>query len=155
MNLDQIKAQIKAQNQPRPDNVDPANFQPEVVPPLTDQEAYQLGGAFARLQELRNTPEGVIILNTNGQASTSDDAPKLSREAEIEALVEYLAQGLFVHASEFLGAYFAMKNEYIPLCRALVPVLRHAEAQKAHNQAQISKAPQLAAARNADETTKE
>lgn len=153
MNLDQIKSQIKAQNQPRPANVDPANPQPEVTPPLTDQEAYQLAGAFARLQELRDTPEGVIILNTNGQASTSDDAPKLSREAEIEALVEYLAQGLFVHASELLGAYFAMKAEYIPLCNALVPVLRHAQARKAHQEAQISKAAQVAAAHA--ETSKE
>lgn len=112
---------------------------------LDFQQAEELAGALHRLQELRS--KSVI------EKGDKDDT-------EITALVEYIGPRLLEYADEFLGCWFAAKNEYAPLVQALAPVVRRcmpqpvpesgilmprfARQKAADDKAQLKESPQAA-----------
>lgn len=72
---------------------------------LLDQAKFQaIAGAFSRLQQL-------------GDKQIS--APGDNTAVEREKLIEYLAQEMLLHISEFLAAYNLVHSEYLPACNAL------------------------------------
>lgn len=99
---------------------------PQKSPLLTQDIAFKLMGALARLEELKNAPPALSIVKPDGEDA---DTNSLSRDAETNALVEYVAAGLLAHAGELLGCYYAVQTEYNPLLRVLVPVVRRVNAQ--------------------------
>jgi hypothetical protein len=66
--------------------------------PLNQDEATKIAGAFARLHELKSA-----VIKTD------------TANAEQKGLQEYLAAAMVEHASEFIGCWFAVRNEYEPL----------------------------------------
>lgn len=80
---------------------EPQNQQPT----LLDQAKFQaIAGAFSRLQQLGDK-----------QISTPGD----NTLAEKEKIIEYLAQEMLLHISEFLAAWSLVHTEYLPACNAL------------------------------------
>jgi hypothetical protein len=75
------------------------------TPPLTSQQAQNIGAAYARLLELRD--QKVLTVNT---------------EAEVKGLVEFLSAELLAHASEFLACWIAVKSEYEPALHLLARI---------------------------------
>lgn len=109
--------------------------------PITLEKIHQMGGAFARIQDLKSQPADIKLVTPD---TNNAEVSKLTREAELEALTEFLIGGFMEHASEYIGAMVALKTEYVPLCRALIPVVRHAAAQP--TQAALAQAVQTEAA---------
>ncbi len=66
--------------------------------PLTHAEGTQLGEVYARWVELRNQ-----------SIKTPTSA------AEIKGCAEFLGNTLVAHASEFIGCWMAVRNEYEPM----------------------------------------
>lgn len=93
---------------------------------LSHETVYELCGVFARLEQLRNAPADVQILRPD--TSRTPDSQQLTRDAEIEVLVEHLAGVFLAHASEFLGAWLALQTEFSPLVRALAPIVKRCVA---------------------------
>lgn len=75
------------------------------APPLTGQQAQNIGAAYARLIELRE--QKVLTVNT---------------EAEVKGLVEFLSSEFLAHASEFLACWIAVKSEYEPALHLLARI---------------------------------
>lgn len=99
---------------------------PQKSPLLTQDIAFKLMGALARLEELKNAPLSLTIVKPGGEDANKET---LSPDAEQNALIEYVAAGLLAHAGELLGCYYAVQTEYNPLLRVLVPVVRRVNAQ--------------------------
>lgn len=84
----------------------------EQQPQLLDQAKFQaIAGAFSRLQQLGDK-----------QIST----PGGNTPAEREQLIEYLAQNMMLHISEFLAAWSLCHGEYLPLLNNLRKVAMRA-----------------------------
>src|SRR6267142_1750518 len=73
--------------------------------PLTQAKATQIAEAYARFSQLRGTAI---------KTPTAD--------AELKGLSEFLANELINHASEFIGCWFAVRNEYEPILGLLARV---------------------------------
>lgn len=74
-------------------------------PNLLDQAKFQaIAGAFSRLQQLGDK-----------QISTPGD----NSAVEKEKLIEFLAQEMLLHISEFLAAWSLVHTEYLPACNAM------------------------------------
>jgi hypothetical protein len=101
--------------------------------PLTADEAMKLGGAYQRFSELR----GLVV-----QTPTS--------EAELKGLTEYLATTLIDHASEFIGCWFAVRNEYEPILGLLARIGERVSGIHAQNAAKHQAQSQAATADSAE-----
>lgn len=102
------------------------------TPPLKPEEAMKIAQSFARLQHLRNAT-----------------IKQVADDAEIKGHIEFLAPQFLEHASEFIGCWFVMHNEYEPLINSLMPLANRVlslmqQAQAA--QAQRSQAAQAVTA---------
>jgi hypothetical protein len=93
--------------------------------PLTQDEATKIAGAYTRFMELR------------GQAIKTPTA-----DAELAGTVEYLSHALLEHASEFIGCWFAIRNEYEPLIGVLAQVSQRVVGVVASRHAAIAERSQ-------------
>lgn len=94
--------------------------------PLTLAQATQLGGALARLNELRDQKI---------QTPTA--------EAEMNGLMEFVANTFLRHADEFIGCWFTIRQEYEPMIRGFSQIFSRVESVQ--EQFKQLKAAQLAA----------
>lgn len=84
----------------------------EQQPQLLDHAKFQaIAGAFSRLQQLGDK-----------QISTPGD----NSQQEKEQLIEYLAQNMLLHISEFLAAYQLAHGEYLTLLNSIRKVVTRA-----------------------------
>jgi hypothetical protein len=97
---------------------------PEQNERLSHETVYALAGVFARLEQLRTAPPDIQILRPNGEASRTPGTEQLTREAETQALIEHACHTFLRHSSEFLGAWFTVQSEYMPLLVALAPIVK-------------------------------
>lgn len=95
--------------------------------PLTKEEAAKLGGAFQRFTELR-----AKAVKTEAEV------------AELTGLSEYLAITLIDHAAEFIGCWFAVRDEYEPILGLLARVGQRVSGITAMQQAAYNAAQQPA-----------
>lgn len=100
------------------------NGEPQQPQQLTHEKVYELAGVFARLEQLRNAPPDIQILRPNGENSRTPNTEQLTREAEMQALIEHACHTFLRHSGEFLGAWLTMKTEYLPLLVALAPIVK-------------------------------
>lgn len=91
---------------------------------LTADICQQLGGALARLNEIKDAN---IIVNVHGVSQ--NDARKT--EQECRDLIEFLSVTLIKHAAELVGCWFVVKGEYNPLIQSLVPLVQRVNANLA------------------------
>lgn len=96
---------------------------------LTQQDAIEIAGAVARLDEIKN----LSALSQTKQI-----------EAEACGLVEFLSKKFIDNAGEFLGCWFAVRLEYEPLIRGLAPVLRRLQPKTFPNEVGNAPVIQLA-----------
>lgn len=85
---------------------------PAVNDKLTPDECHRIGGALARLNDIKN--QSIISLSSDPNTPNSEE--------EARALIEYLSVTLIRHASELIGCWFVIKGEYAPLINALAPL---------------------------------
>jgi len=95
---------------------------------LSQKEATELAGAFARLQELG----GNKIITTESAA-------------EKRALDKFLSEGMTRHANEFLGCWFAVRHEYEPLVGIVASIIRRATAINSPRAQQTATPEQISA----------
>jgi hypothetical protein len=93
--------------------------------PITRQEIQQLGENYARFVYLQNA---------------TIKQPK--DDAEIAGLVSYLGRFFIDHASEFIGSWFAVRNEYEPLIGLVAAITRRASGLIAHQDAMAKAQPE-------------
>jgi hypothetical protein len=96
---------------------------------MKPEEAMQIAQSFARLQHLRNAT-----------------IKQVADDAEIKGLLEFLAPAMLDHASEFIGCWFVMHNEYQPLIDGLMPAFRRLLATMQQQQAEQAQRAQAAQA---------
>ena len=93
----------------------------QTAQPLNLQLASQIAGALERLQEL-----------------ASLDVQSREAQAEIAGNHEFLANTFIQHGSEFLGAWFTLKQEYEPLLGSISNVAMRVVAIRNATQARIA-----------------
>jgi hypothetical protein len=96
--------------------------------PLDIEVGKQIIDAVNRLSQLDGTDGKIITLDKN-------------LEAEKNGLREYVRNQLFEHAGHLLGCWFAVRNEYEPLCQAVSSLLNRAagiDAQRKATQSALS-----------------
>jgi hypothetical protein len=107
----------KETNHLNPNNqINTKSMSNEKTPNLTQQEMQQLAEAYARFSFLRNA--------TIKQAK--DDA-------EIRGLTEHMARTFIDHASEFIGCWFGVRNEYEPIIGLVAQVAERVCAVRAQH----------------------
>lgn len=107
------------------------------ISPLTRLEVQKIIDAFGKLNDLS---EQVVISSL-----------KAADEAQRTALQEFVLDKLFTHASEFLGCWIVMNEEYDPLIRGFSSLLARAHQtlgeaarqRQASAQSQVSKATNI------------
>lgn len=95
---------------------------------MKPEEAMKIAQAYARLQQLRNAT-----------------IKQVADDAEIKGLIEYLAPALLEHASEFIGCYFVMHNEYEPFINTVLPIFRRCLGTLQQQERQYAEAQRTAA----------
>lgn len=88
--------------------------------PLTPQQMTQISEAYTRFLELR---QQTIVTPTTS--------------AELKGLSEFLAQSLIDHAGEFIGCWFAIRNEYEPIIGLITRVSQRVIGLNAQQHAQL------------------
>lgn len=87
---------------------------------LTQEQAMQLAQSYARFEFLRNA---------------TIKQPK--DDAELRGLTEFMASTFIDHASEFIGCWFGVKNEYEPLLNIFAQALNRVDGIRAQHQAAV------------------
>jgi hypothetical protein len=87
----------------------PQPQQPTQATPLSNEQVLEMRRAYLRLQEL-----------------TSSSLTMPGKDEEIENIKHFIGSILVTHASEFIGAWLTMNNEYGPLIAAVSKVLGRA-----------------------------
>lgn len=110
-------------------NITTINPPPPTNNLLTVDDCQKIGGALARLDEIKNA-NCVVSLHGVG-----NDSKKT--EQECRDLIEYLSVTLIQHAGELIGCWFVIKGEYNPLIQAFIPLVQrinaHVAAQEKRN----------------------
>lgn len=83
---------------------------------ISDETFHKLAGAHARLTQLMDTKV------------PDDQAGAIIHHEEFQLLTQQISAVFLTHAAEFLGAVYVIKHEYMPMIRALSPLVRHAIA---------------------------
>lgn len=86
--------------------------------PINREQITQLSEAYARFVFLRNA---------------TIKQPK--DDAELRGLTEFMAQFFIDHASEFIGSWYAVRNEYEPLIGLITQIARRAHGLMKHQDA--------------------
>jgi len=86
--------------------------------PLTMEVGKQIIDAISRLNSLGGEDSKIVTLDKNA-------------EAEKAGLREYLKNVLLEHAGHLVGCWFAVKNEYEPLCNVFANITNRAEGIRA------------------------
>lgn len=84
------------------------------------EKGKQIIDAINRLTQLSGTEGDSKIITLDKNA-----------EAEKAGLREFLKNQLFEHAGFLMGCWFAVKNEYEPLCNTMASILNRAHAIQA------------------------
>lgn len=105
----------------------PAPKQPTLI---SEELLYKLAAAHARLHQLKSMPV------PEGQAEG------IAHAEEVKLLTEQVSAVFLMHAPEFLGAIFVLKQEYSPLVRAFGPLVRHAIMVSGESASPLSDAAQ-------------
>jgi hypothetical protein len=71
----------------------------------------------------------------NGEADSKIITLDANANAEKAGLVEYIKNQMFEHAGHLMGCWFAIKNEYEPLCNAFASMTNRAEGIRAQRKA--------------------
>lgn len=74
-------------------------------------------------------------LTGNGDADSKIITLDKNAEAEKAGLREYVKNQMFEHAGHLMGCWFAIKNEYEPLCNTFASILNRAEGIRAQRKA--------------------
>ena len=82
------------------------------------EEGKQIIDAISRLNTLGGEDSKIVTLDKNA-------------EAEKAGLREYLKNTLLEHAGHLVGCWFAVKNEYEPLCNVFANITNRAEGIRA------------------------
>jgi hypothetical protein len=93
--------------------------------PLDMEAGKQIIDAISRLANLTGGAEAdskIITLDKNA-------------EAEKAGLREYIKNQLLEHAGHLMGCWFAVKNEYEPLCNSFASIINRAEGIRAQRKA--------------------
>jgi len=93
--------------------------------PLDMEAGKQIIDAISRLAQLAG----------NGEADSKIITLDANANAEKAGLVEYIKNQLFEHAGHLMGCWFAVKNEYEPLCNSFASILNRAEGIRAQRKA--------------------
>jgi len=88
--------------------------------PLPLEKGKQLIDSLTRLRQLADSKLGTLDKNA---------------EAEQRGTIEFVRSQLFDHAEHLLGCWWAVQNEYQPLCNAVASMLTRANAIQAQRAA--------------------
>jgi hypothetical protein len=99
-------------------------------PTLSQEQAMQLAQSYARFEFLRNA---------------TIKQPK--DDAELRGLTEFMARTFIDHASEFIGCWFGVKNEYEPMLNIFAQMFNRVTGIQAQHAAlvQAQRAQQVGA----------
>jgi hypothetical protein len=93
--------------------------------PLDMEAGKQIIDAISRLAQLTG----------NGEADSKIITLDKNAEAEKAGLREYIKNQMFEYSGHLMGCWFAVKNEYEPLCNAAASIINRAEGIRAQRKA--------------------